>query len=949
MTIIQGLIASVSSSSGGAGSKSASWNGIWLDPINEGQQQTIEISYNNWDGSIIYYNIIGTGTNPANSADFDNSYGSFNPGFGTGTYQFNFTTNADATIEGNQTYIVTVGTSDGATDIADGTQGTYTIRDSSQNPQVVLDLDPALADFEGYPTSWPDASNRTNNAVLHNPTYSADGGGSFVFNGTNAYADISTLQANWSHPVFSCSIWFKEDSTATPATRTLISKELVFKLRITSEGFINMLADGDGSTSWDTQVTSNGSEHLRHGQWNNLTFTRTDEDAGYVYLNGVSIMSFSGGSYGSNSFPFVIGAYANNDGPADYFQGNIAQVKAWNYARTAEQVWTDFVADVERYIPQAPAFDLTWDTNEETFADESGIQVTVNSTTASVVNDNGALGLSMPGTSGDYIDILGVNYVQKNFTISMVAKFDISSGHYNTLFDGSTLDRLGNGIWANIWNNQLIVGTQDENYGFYNTTDYPNTEIAWWDFVFTNTSVTVYRNGIATAEAQTTSDISKVWYDNLRIGAEYNQAGNTLAGTFYRFKYQKTALTSDQIILQYNDNCGFYELPPVPLSMSFNGTSSYLEVAGATGDWALGNDYTIEWWEKPNTTDWGTIMSASANEADVHNTIDILTYQYNAYPNRQGWGAGQIPAGKWGHFAVVVTDNSTYKMYVNGVQVYTNNFPSYDLTDTHDKLRIGRSVRTYPSWYNGKLTGIRISDKALYSTNFVPELSQIQMGKTKFMLTSSSGFVDQADYNYTGLAVSASSDEAGGITYLKFAKNMYGQAYDPSGYFTNLTYTVQEGDVITETSMNGSSSPSTVQGDVFDDGTYIVIPVLTSWVSTTALSGGGGFVSVIRAARTITNNNVSVSTDVPHAATGLQHPYDGGTFGSFYVLYGDPNLMSGLIETIPEGASITSNIPNFGLRTVTYSGPDPSGWRIQYDYTGLTGSTSTSNVFNFYW
>jgi hypothetical protein len=160
---------------------------------------------------------------------------------------------------------------------------------------------------------------------------------------------------------------------------------------------------------------------------------------------------------------------------------------------------------------------------------------------------------------------------------------------------------------------------------------------------------------------------------------------------------------------------------------------------------------------------------------------------------------------------------------------------------------------------------------------------------------------------------------------------------------------VQEGDAIAENGIGVTSSPSTIQGDVFDDGTYIVIPVLTSWVATTALNEGESYVGVTRAARTITNNNVTVSTDVPHAATGLQHPYDGGTFGDYYALYGDPNLISGLVETIPTGASITSNIPGFGVRVVTYSGPDISGWRIGYNPAGLSGSTSSSDVYNCYW
>ena len=98
---------------------------------------------------------------------------------------------------------------------------------------------------------------------------------------------------------------------------------------------------------------------------------------------------------------------------------------------------------------------------------------------------------------------------------------------------------------------------------------------------------------------------------------------------------------------------------------------------------------------------------------------------------------------------------------------------------------------------------------------------------------------------------------------------------------------------------------------------------------------------------TITNNGVTTSANVPQSLTGIVHPFTGGTFGVTYCVFGDPNLTA--FSAIPVGARITSNIPGFGIRTAILSSADGSGWRVGYSTSGLTGTTSTSDVFNFYW
>jgi hypothetical protein len=98
---------------------------------------------------------------------------------------------------------------------------------------------------------------------------------------------------------------------------------------------------------------------------------------------------------------------------------------------------------------------------------------------------------------------------------------------------------------------------------------------------------------------------------------------------------------------------------------------------------------------------------------------------------------------------------------------------------------------------------------------------------------------------------------------------------------------------------------------------------------------------------TITNNGVTTSTDLPQTFTGHPHPYDGGTLNATYSLFGDPNITA--FAAIPVGARITSNLSGFGIRLVTGNQSIPAGRMITYNGTGLSGTSSTSDVYNFYW
>jgi Concanavalin A-like lectin/glucanases superfamily len=98
----------------------------------------------------------------------------------------------------------------------------------------------------------------------------------------------------------------------------------------------------------------------------------------------------------------------------------------------------------------------------------------------------------------------------------------------------------------------------------------------------------------------------------------------------------------------------------------------------------------------------------------------------------------------------------------------------------------------------------------------------------------------------------------------------------------------------------------------------------------------------------VASAGATYTAEYPHILLGIVHPYTGGTLGTIYCQVGDPKLAA--FQAIPVGAKITSNIAGFGTRTVGFTQGDLGiGFAVIYDPTGLTGETSDTDTFNFYW
>jgi len=375
--------------------------------------------------------------------------------------------------------------------------------------------------------------------------------------------------------------------------------------------------------------------------------------------------------------------------------------------------------------------------------------------------------------------------------------------------------------------------------------------------------------------------------------------------------------------------------PEPPFSLQFNQPQGdYLSTPAST-DWNLGTSWTIEFWLNANRSGdgsanmtggiWGLLNQegwAATNAINISISDSKLVVGQGAQYDDVRY-TEPTPA-QWTHVAIV-NDAGTQKVFYNGVEQtkVSGTFGTANYTNSTDSLAIG-NISGGNNSFDGKMAMVRISNTAKYAAAFTSTVTYGVESDTRLFLDLGYPLSDTSYYELNNVALSASNG---------------GQLYFSKSTYPNLDKQVRVGNTVTNTS---DSTTSLITAAVFtadpDNWGINISPPLSV----------AGAVNFTGARHTIVNNGTTVSEEFPNTFTGLVHPYGGGTFGTTYCLADNPRLAEA--TAIPVGARITSNIAGFGTRTVTGNQSDGDGGRIiTYDHTGLTGNTSTSHVFNFYW
>jgi hypothetical protein len=211
-----------------------------------------------------------------------------------------------------------------------------------------------------YPTTgttWYDVSGYGRNGTLTNgPTYSTDGGGSIVFDGTDDYVtnigDVSTFSFIQNTGVFTISAWVK--LTDLSIARYFIGNN---NGSTTNKGFY-LGYQGNTGRLWlaitygvggQTTLNQSRTNFFTDNNWVLVTCVGNGVNCQF-YKNGVSFGA--SGNFGTfstgNSFAVLdVGRY--NAGTADEWKGNIALTQIYNRELSSVEVLQNYNAQKSRY------------------------------------------------------------------------------------------------------------------------------------------------------------------------------------------------------------------------------------------------------------------------------------------------------------------------------------------------------------------------------------------------------------------------------------------------------------------------------------------------------------------------------------------------------------------------------------------------------------------------
>ena len=185
-------------------------------------------------------------------------------------------------------------------------------------------------------------------------------------------------------------------------------------------------------------------------------------------------------------------------------------------------------------------------------------------------------------------------------------------------------------------------------------------------------------------------------------------------------------------------------------ALGFNGTDNrYVIVADNLANWNLGNNWTIEWWQKiPEGVDG--FLSVLCQDANVptYSGIDVFVNAGSIQMFNAGLQFSEAPAtrGQWNHIAIQKNSaTGIISAYINGISRSVSGSHSGTIAPS-SPMNVCIGSRTYDGganfygqYFNGQLSNIRISNTARYSETFTPPTTVVTDAGTLLALDGSTG------------------------------------------------------------------------------------------------------------------------------------------------------------------------------------------------------------------
>ena len=203
-------------------------------------------------------------------------------------------------------------------------------------------------------------------------------------------------------------------------------------------------------------------------------------------------------------------------------------------------------------------------------------------------------------------------------------------------------------------------------------------------------------------------------------------------------------------------------------SLVFNQPQGDYLSTPASADWNLGNNWTIEFWLKANSSANGTNMQGGIwgllNQGGwaTTNSINIALTDSKLIVGQSGQYADvrytEPTPGVWTHVAIV-NNAGTQTVWYNGSEQtkVSGTFGTANYANSTDSLAIGNMSGGNNS-FDGKMAMVRISNSAKYSATFTPTTTYNFETGTKLFLSKFTPTIDTVQHTITNNGVTTSTD-----------------------------------------------------------------------------------------------------------------------------------------------------------------------------------------------
>ncbi len=449
--------------------------------------------------------------------------------------------------------------------------GTYSGPPSAADG-LVLYLDAAnSASYSGTGNTWYDLSGNSNKATfVDSPSFQSAPQSFFNFDGSNDYMTIVRSSSMSPTSGLTQEVWF--NFSTIPNAAIFIGLQYGSSTNNTYALWMeSSTIYGGVNTSGSFAAIGIGISNISGNKWHNLVHTY-DGLAQRLYLDGVLLNSSNiTGSiqYDANNTRVLIGADDNgsgyNNGAGYFHSGKINQIKIYNRALSASEIFQNYNASKKRYYPEEnivtnglvlnidPSKPSSYAGSGNTIYDLSGA-----GNTGSLINGptfSGLNGGSIVFDGNDNIEIASISSISGDFTVGVWFYTTATPNvYYKRLVDFD----FRNGFWlgrnANTytWGGGIKEGSLP--YGIY----LPFTNGEWHYLVSIRSGSThiLYGDGIAntTSNTVTSGDLSSA--GKILIAREYNDSTSFLDGRIAQVQIYNRALSAVEVQQNYNATKG---------------------------------------------------------------------------------------------------------------------------------------------------------------------------------------------------------------------------------------------------------------------------------------------------------------------------------------------------------------------------------------------------------